>query len=72
MSTKKTKRPRCDHPDCRKLIGYMGYTCRCGQTYCALHKYAKEHNCTFDFKTLERENLARKNGSAIAEKVKQI
>jgi len=69
---KKIKRPRCAHPECKKLIGYIGYTCRCDKTFCAFHRFAKEHNCTFDFKTLERENLAKRNGAAIGQKLKQI
>eukprot|EP01123_Difflugia_compressa_P010454 TRINITY_DN382_c5_g1_i1.p1 TRINITY_DN382_c5_g1~~TRINITY_DN382_c5_g1_i1.p1 ORF type:complete len:134 (+),score=28.92 TRINITY_DN382_c5_g1_i1:200-601(+) len=68
----KVKVPRCDLGECKKRIGYTGYTCRCGQTFCATHRHPKEHKCTFDFKTLDRQNLAKKSGSAVAEKVNHI
>uniref|UniRef100_A0A6B2LSH4 AN1-type domain-containing protein n=1 Tax=Arcella intermedia TaxID=1963864 RepID=A0A6B2LSH4_9EUKA len=70
---KKLKLPRCNLGSCNKRIGYTGYTCHCGSTFCATHRYAKEHNCTFDYKTLGRQELAkRNNGSAGFSKITKI
>uniref|UniRef100_A0A6B2LSZ0 AN1-type domain-containing protein n=1 Tax=Arcella intermedia TaxID=1963864 RepID=A0A6B2LSZ0_9EUKA len=60
---KKLKLPRCNLSSCNKKIGYTGYTCHCGSTFCATHRYAKEHNCTFDYKTLGRQELAKRNNN---------
>jgi len=57
-----TKLPRCELKSCNKKIGYTGYPCHCGHTFCATHRFAKEHNCTHDYKNTEREQLAKKNG----------
>nr|TKS04537.1 zinc finger A20 and AN1 domain-containing stress-associated protein 9-like [Populus alba] len=37
---------------CNKKVGLMGFECHCGSTFCGVHRYPKEHSCTFDFKTL--------------------
>jgi len=58
-----TKLPRCQLKSCNKRIGYTGYPCHCGQTFCATHRFAKEHNCTHDYKITERAQLAKKNGN---------
>uniref|UniRef100_A0A6B2LTE6 AN1-type domain-containing protein n=1 Tax=Arcella intermedia TaxID=1963864 RepID=A0A6B2LTE6_9EUKA len=61
---KKLKLPRCQLGSCNKRIGYTGYTCHCGSTFCATHRYAKEHNCTFDYKTTGRQELAKRNNNS--------
>ena len=35
--------------------------CKCEQLLCYKHRYYNEHKCTFDYKTAEREILARTN-----------
>ena len=57
-----TKLPRCQLKSCNKRIGYTGYPCHCGLTFCATHRFAKEHNCNHDYKNTERAHLAKKNG----------
>jgi len=58
-----TKLPRCDLKSCNKKIGYTGYPCHCGQTFCATHRFAKEHGCTHDYKQTERAILEKRNGN---------
>lgn len=36
-------------------------TCKCNQLLCYKHRYFNEHNCTFDHKTADREQLAKIN-----------
>lgn len=45
---------------CRKKVGLIGITCRCGELFCGLHRYAEEHNCTFDYKN---ENIKMLNSA---------
>jgi len=49
----KAKKRRCGM--CKKKIGLTGFECKCGNLYCAIHRYADVHNCTFDYKTDGRE-----------------
>ncbi|KAF9668267.1 hypothetical protein SADUNF_Sadunf15G0111200 [Salix dunnii] len=58
-STSTVLRNRCEC--CNKKVGLTGFKCRCGKTFCGVHRYAKEHSCTFDFKTFDRNNLAKQN-----------
>ncbi|KAH9316943.1 hypothetical protein KI387_018712, partial [Taxus chinensis] len=46
---------------CRKRVGLTGFKCRCGNTFCGLHRYAEKHSCTFDFKTAGRESISKAN-----------
>lgn len=43
----------------KKLSVAAGMTCRCGKVYCSAHRYAEDHDCTFDFRSLRFHHLAR-------------
>ena len=57
--------PKQDKKDacwkCQKKIGYLGFTCRCSYIFCNLHRHFTDHNCDFDYKTMERERLKKDN-----------
>lgn len=57
---------------CRKRVGLTGFKCRCGTTFCGVHRYPEKHGCTFDFKKIGREEIARANPLVIAEKLEKI
>ncbi|PSR91541.1 Zinc finger A20 and AN1 domain-containing stress-associated protein [Actinidia chinensis var. chinensis] len=61
---------RCS--SCRKKVGLLGFRCRCGETFCGVHRYAEKHNCTFDFKTVGREAIAMANPVVRADKLERI
>ena len=65
-----TKPARCF--SCRKRVGLTGIKCRCGNTYCGLHRYPEEHGCSFDYKTHGREALAKANPLIKADKLHKI
>ncbi|KAL2237559.1 zinc finger A20 and AN1 domain-containing stress-associated protein 1 [Sesamum indicum] len=67
---KATARNRCS--SCNKKVGVMGFQCRCGSTFCGVHRYAEKHGCTFDFKGQGRENIAKANPVIKAEKIDRI
>lgn len=54
------------------LLFYAGFHCRCGEQFCALHRYADKHNCSFDYKTTGREELQRKHPKVVATKVQKL
>lgn len=45
--------------ECLRKFGLTGFACRCGYTFCARHRYAEDHDCTFDHRSLGRQILAK-------------
>ena len=66
------KPARCMRTSCNKKVGPLGFVCRCGGTFCSLHRYTDEHACDFDFKTAGREQIAKKNPLVVAPKINKI
>ncbi|KAL2653531.1 hypothetical protein R1flu_021659 [Riccia fluitans] len=56
---------------CRKRVGLTGFKCKCGNIYCAAHRYFDKHNCTFDYKTAGREAIAQANPEIKADKIER-
>ncbi|KAK4478728.1 hypothetical protein RD792_014226 [Penstemon davidsonii] len=65
-----TKTNRCS--TCRKKVGLTGFRCRCGITFCGNHRYPEKHGCSFDFKTMGKEAIAKANPVVKAEKLDKI
>lgn len=58
---------------CGKKTGLTtSYECRCGNNFCAAHRYAETHNCTFDYKTAGRKYLQETNPIISAPKLPKI
>ncbi|KAI1724767.1 a20-like zinc finger domain-containing protein [Ditylenchus destructor] len=57
---------------CKKRVGLTGFTCRCGGLYCGEHRYDQVHNCTFDYKTMEREEIRKNNPVVVSDKIARI
>ncbi|XP_067943079.1 AN1-type zinc finger protein 4-like [Watersipora subatra] len=58
---------------CTKKTGLAtSYLCRCGQNFCAAHRYAESHECTFDYKTEGRQLLEQNNPVVSAPKLPKI
>jgi len=57
---------------CRKKVGLTGFLCRCGGTFCSMHRYTDSHQCTFDYKKVAREQIAKQNPVVMAEKINKI
>ncbi|OII71443.1 zinc finger domain-containing protein [Cryptosporidium andersoni] len=57
---------------CNRKVGLLGFQCRCGFNFCGDHRYADSHNCEFDYKTYEREQLRKAHKSIVAEKIQKI
>ncbi|KAG6788418.1 hypothetical protein POTOM_004484 [Populus tomentosa] len=55
---------------CNKKVGLTGFMCKCGGTYCGTHRYAENHECSFDFKGAGRNAIAKANPVIKADKVK--
>ena len=71
MKTSVVKRKdRCNV--CNARLGLCAIKCRCGGYYCAKHRYDKEHNCTFDYKSMGAAEIEKNNPRIVAEKVRKL
>jgi len=66
----KKKKNRC--ASCKKKLGLTGFTCRCGELFCSIHRYSDKHQCGFDYKALGAEEIQRSNPVVVAQKVAKI
>nr|GEU69810.1 ribonuclease H-like domain-containing protein [Tanacetum cinerariifolium] len=61
------KRNRCHV--CNKHVGLVPFSCRCGESFCDLHRMPKKHVCKFDFKAAGRVVLEKHNPLCVADKL---
>ncbi|XP_063261802.1 AN1-type zinc finger protein 4 isoform X3 [Prinia subflava] len=58
---------------CGKKTGLAtSYECRCGNNFCATHRYAETHTCTYDYKSAGRRYLQETNPIISAPKLPKI
>jgi predicted nucleic acid binding AN1-type Zn finger protein len=57
---------------CNKRVGLTGFDCRCGQLFCAVHRYSEKHDCSYDYRTAGREAIAKANPVVKAQKLDKI
>uniref|UniRef100_A0ACD5TPW1 Uncharacterized protein n=1 Tax=Avena sativa TaxID=4498 RepID=A0ACD5TPW1_AVESA len=57
---------------CRRRVGLTGFRCRCDKLFCPRHRHSETHNCSFDYKSMGREEIARANPLIRAAKVIKI
>ncbi|KAL6646122.1 hypothetical protein ACP70R_017730 [Stipagrostis hirtigluma subsp. patula] len=58
---------RCN--SCRKRVGLTGFRCRCGELFCGAHRYSDRHDCSYDYKSVGRDAIARENPVVRASKI---
>lgn len=57
---------------CRRKVGLMGFRCRCGEMFCSDHRYSDRHDCSYDYKSVGREAIARENPVVRAAKILKV
>jgi predicted nucleic acid binding AN1-type Zn finger protein len=67
---KTSAKRRCAH--CKKRLGIVYFTCRCGKDMCQAHLAPEEHACTFDFKGAGRDQIRASNPVISFEKVAPV
>ncbi|XP_032868630.1 AN1-type zinc finger protein 4 isoform X1 [Amblyraja radiata] len=74
MAPTQTKKKNAKHCFlCGKKTGLAtSYECRCGNNFCATHRYAETHECTYDYKTVGRRYLQDTNPVVSAPKLPKI
>ena len=61
------KRKHCHF--CGKKYGLVPFTCYCGGKFCVIHRHSFAHNCSFDYKSFEREKIRIDNPIVVQDKV---
>ncbi|KAL2541969.1 Zinc finger A20 and AN1 domain-containing stress-associated protein 9 [Abeliophyllum distichum] len=46
---------------CNKKIALTGFGCKCGGSFCGMHRYPEAHACKFNYKTAARLVLMKEN-----------
>ncbi|PHT29539.1 Zinc finger A20 and AN1 domain-containing stress-associated protein 8 [Capsicum baccatum] len=57
---------------CRKRVGLTGFSCKCGDLFCAVHHYSDKHNCMFDYRNAGQNAIAEANPIIVAENLSKI
>ncbi|KAF2361689.1 Ubiquitin domain [Trinorchestia longiramus] len=65
------RKPRCGQCNRRIQISTT-HSCRCGGLFCAQHRYAEVHDCTFDYKSEGRKLLQIANPLVEPQKLPKI
>ncbi|XP_006790380.1 AN1-type zinc finger protein 5 [Neolamprologus brichardi] len=67
---KNKKKNRCF--SCRKKVGLTGFDCRCGNLFCAIHRYSDKHDCPYDYRSAAAAQLRKENPIVVAEKIQKL
>lgn len=59
------------HPQCADWF-VLGFECRCGGLYCAIHRYSDKHECSFDYREHGAAEIRRNNPVVVGEKIQKI
>lgn len=57
---------------CKQSLSFVGFECRCGGLYCAIHRYSDKHECTFDYREHGAAEIRRNNPVVVGEKIQKI
>ncbi|XP_045051920.1 AN1-type zinc finger protein 4 isoform X2 [Desmodus rotundus] len=71
IQTKKKTTKHCFHCGKKTRLA-TSYECRCGNNFCASHRYAETHGCTYDYKSAGRRYLQEANPVIDAPKLPKI
>ncbi|XP_077389907.1 AN1-type zinc finger protein 5 [Festucalex cinctus] len=67
---KNKKKNRCF--SCRKKVGLTGFDCRCGNLFCAIHRYSDKHDCPYDYRSAAAARIRKENPIVVAEKIQKL
>ena len=64
---------RCAFINCnKKLKPFSNYECKCLNFYCNIHRLPESHDCTFNYKNLDKKCELIENMKCIKDKVVKI
>jgi hypothetical protein len=59
---------RCCQDGCKKKLMLTDFACRCGLIHCSQHRASEAHNCSYDYKAQQKEELLKTMSTAIVAK----
>lgn len=62
----------CEMEGCRRKLSLTSVECRCGSTFCSVHRYAEKHDCPVDYKSQQKAMLSRANPLIVPNKINKI
>ncbi|MED6215736.1 Zinc finger A20 and AN1 domain-containing stress-associated protein 8 [Stylosanthes scabra] len=57
---------------CQKRVGLTGFSCKCGNLFCSMHRYSDKHDCPFDYQSVGRDAIAKANPVIKSDKLDKI
>jgi predicted nucleic acid binding AN1-type Zn finger protein len=64
---------RCAFPSCKTALTLTSSACKCEKKFCAQHRHAETHQCSFDYRASGKEGLMKlMSKPIIAEKLASI
>jgi len=57
---------------CNKKVGLLGFKCRCDYVFCSMHRYSDKHECSFDYRSMNKAALQKANPVVIGSKLEKI
>lgn len=64
------KKKQCYFCD-KKLKLLTDFSCRCGNIFCAKHRFHDQHNCTFNYRKKALKKLKEMNPKIVHDKIKR-
>ena len=55
-----SKKIRCEFGECKTKLGLTSAPCKCGSSYCSIHRHCESHNCAYDFHGIQKTELTKK------------
>ncbi len=50
----------------------VGFDCRCGNLFCAIHRYSDKHDCPYDYRGAAAARIRKENPIVVAEKIQKL
>jgi hypothetical protein len=50
----------CSFSECKTKLGLSSVPCKCGSSYCSVHRHCESHNCAYDFRGIQKAELTKK------------
>uniref|UniRef100_A0AAY4D0C8 A20-type domain-containing protein n=1 Tax=Denticeps clupeoides TaxID=299321 RepID=A0AAY4D0C8_9TELE len=51
---------------------FQGFDCRCGNLFCAIHRYSDKHDCPYDYRGAAAVRIRKENPIVVAEKIQKL
>merc|ERR1719282_251029 len=57
---------------CNRKVGLLGFACKCKYVFCANHRYSDKHNCDFDYRQNQRDQLNKSLEKVEEDKLERV